>query len=164
MHRILIAALLVATAFLSGCASKFQAYEGPEVTRILVFKEKRLLALMHERETLKVYRFKLGFEPTGHKVQSGDGKTPEGHYYIDRRNPDSDFHLSIGISYPNARDVQVARRLGVSPGGDIFIHGTPRKFRRVEEDWTWGCIAVSNKEMEEIYAMVRTGTPISIYP
>ena len=83
---------------------------------------------------------------------------------FDRRNPNSSFHLSIGINYPNARDIEVARRLGVSPGGDIFIHGTPRRIGGRGDDWTWGCIAVTNREMEDIYAMVRDGTPITIHP
>ena len=164
MHRILVAALVVAAMGLSGCASKFKSYDGPEVTRILVFKESRRMYLMHHDKALRMFEFELGFAPTGHKTAEGDGRTPEGEYIIDRRNPDSSFHLSIGISYPNAQDVEVARRLGVSPGGDIFIHGTPNRFRRSGDDWTWGCIAVTNDEMEDIYAMVRDGTPIKIYP
>lgn len=164
MHRLLLAAMVVATMALAGCASKFKSYDGPEVTRVLVFKEQRVMLLMHENTTLKAYRFALGFAPTGHKAMYGDGRTPEGDYIIDRRNPNSAFHLSIGISYPNAQDVETARRLGVDPGGNIFIHGTPNKFRRSDRDWTWGCIAVSNDEMEDIYAMVQNGTPISIYP
>ncbi len=163
MGRFFALAFLVATLALSGCASKFKTYSGPEVTRVVVFKHTRRLYLMHEQTPLKVYRFRLGFAPEGHKQVEGDGRTPEGEYLIDRRNPNSDFHLSIGISYPNARDVEVARRLGRPPGGDIFIHGTPRPFIG-QGDWTWGCIAVSNDEIEEIYAMVRDGTPIAIYP
>lgn len=164
MRRILLAAFVVAAMALSGCASKFKTYEGPEVTRVLVFKESRRLILMHHDTPLKVMDFRLGFAPRGHKTMEGDGRTPEGDYVIDRRNPDSSFHLSVGISYPNARDIEVARNLGVSPGGDIFIHGTPRKFARGDRDWTWGCIAVSNDDIEDIYAMVKDGTPISIYP
>lgn len=165
MSRIFAAALLVAVLVLAGCGSKFKTYDGPEVTRVVVFKEKRRMFLLHHTSVLESYEFELGFAPTGHKVQEGDGRTPEGEYIIDRRNPNSDFHLSIGISYPNARDIEVARRLGVSPGGDIFIHGTPKAFRRSgDADWTWGCIAVTNREMEDIYAMVKDGTPITIYP
>jgi len=104
----------------------------------------------------------LGFAPTGHKEIEGDGKTPEGAYFIDRKNPNSSFYLSIGISYPNAADRAKARAMGESPGGDIFIHGTPKRFRR-EPDWTWGCIAVKDREMEDIYAMVNVGTPIFLY-
>lgn len=163
MSRIFTAALLVAVMALSGCASKFRTYDGPEVTRILVYKENRRMYLLHGNEVLKAYDFELGFAPSGPKQVRGDGRTPEGNYIIDRRNPDSSFHLSIGISYPSVRDVEVARGMGMDPGGDIFIHGTPSKFKR-RDDWTWGCIAVTNDEIEEIYAMVRDGTPISIYP
>ncbi len=164
MNRIVLAAMMVVAMALAGCSSKFRTYDGPEVTRVIVLKEKRRMYLLHHSEVLRAFDFELGFAPTGHKTMEGDGRTPEGHYIIDRRNPNSDFHLSIGINYPNARDIEVARRLGVSPGGDIFIHGTPRLFARRGDDWTWGCIAVTNREMEDIYAMVRNGTPISIYP
>lgn len=148
---------------ITACSSKFRKYNGPPVTGILVFKERRLLLLLNGKDILKQYDFELGFTPTGHKSIEGDGRTPEGHYRIDRKNPNSSFHLSIGISYPNSRDVAAARALGKSPGGDIFIHGTPSRFKR-QDDWTWGCIAVTNREMEDIYAMVEVGTPISIYP
>ena len=119
--------------------------------------------LLHEQEILRAFDFELGFAPVGDKYVEGDGKTPEGLYYIDRRNPNSMFHLSLGISYPNARDRAEAAALGEPPGGDIFIHGTPSMFRS-QDDWTWGCIAVTNREMEDIFAMVRTGTPILIQP
>ncbi|MDJ1009581.1 MAG: L,D-transpeptidase family protein [Paracoccaceae bacterium] len=156
-------ALLVALV-LAGCAPRVVTYDGPEVTRIVVHKEARKMYLLHHDRALKTYDIDLGFEPDGHKRKSGDGKTPEGTYIIDRRNPDSIFHLSLGISYPNARDVAVARRLGVDPGGEIFIHGESPLGSLRGPDWTWGCIAVTNEEMEEIYVMVRTGTPITIYP
>ncbi len=148
---------------LSACSSKFRSYDGPEVTRIQVFKGKRQLQLLHHNVLLKAYNFELGFAPEGHKAFEGDGRTPEGSYLIDRKNPDSRYHLSVGISYPNADDVAYARAKGLSPGGDIFIHGTPNPFSN-ETDWTWGCIAVTNDEIEEIYAMVNEGTLITIYP
>ena len=119
--------------------------------------------LLHEGRALKKYVIDLGFAPDGDKKISGDGKTPEGHYIIDRRNPKSQFHLSLGISYPSERDIAEAKALGHDPGGDIFIHGRGSLISRLRPDWTWGCIAVENEEMEEIYAMVRTGTPISIF-
>lgn len=150
-------------AFLSGCASKFRSYGGPEVTRIVVFKSQRKMYLLHNQKALKKYQIALGFAPVGAKAVEGDGKTPEGHYYIDRRNPRSRFHLSLGISYPSARDVAEARALGKDPGGEIFIHGRGTLISQLKPDWTWGCIAVKNDEIEEIYAMVRDGTPISIY-
>ena len=159
MRFLLIALLTLAT--LTGC-SRFIEYDGPQVTRVLVYKNDRMMFLMHNDEVLESYEIELGFAPEGHKLEYGDGRTPEGEYIIDRRNPDSQFYLSIGISYPNAADIAQARARGVSPGGDIFIHGTPRPFRR-DADWTVGCIAVSNAEMRQIYAMVGNGTPISIY-
>lgn len=148
---------------IAGCTSKFRSYDGPEVTHILVFKEKRRMVLMHGNDPIRAFDFELGFAPVGDKIVEGDGRTPEGHYRIDRKNPNSRFHLSIGISYPNARDRAQAAALGKSPGGDIFIHGTPSRIGG-RDDWTWGCIAVTNREIEDIYAMVNIGTPISIYP
>lgn len=155
----------VALATLGACAppSKFKTYNGPEVTFIVVNKGARRMYLMHNDEVLKEYDFDLGFAPIGDKFYEGDGRTPEGLYYIDRRNPNSRFHLSIGISYPNAKDRAEAAALGKSPGGDIFIHGEPKRFKR-DRDWTWGCIAIPNDQMEDVYAMVRNGTPIQINP
>ncbi|MEX3017239.1 murein L,D-transpeptidase family protein [Gymnodinialimonas hymeniacidonis] len=143
--------------------SRFPEYNGPEVTRVVVWKNERLMSLFHREEVLESYEIELGFAPEGHKFEYGDGRTPEGEYFIDRRNPNSDFYLSIGISYPNAEDIARAREAGVNPGGDIFIHGTPRPFRNID-DWTVGCIAVRNREMRQIYSMVQNGTPIMIHP
>lgn len=151
-------------AALAGCGDappRFLGYDGPPVTAIVAQKGRRRLYLMNEARVLKQYRFELGFAPVGHKQFQGDGKTPEGLYLIDRRNPRSEFHLSIGISYPNDADRAYARAQGRSPGGDIFIHGTPRRFRN-RPDWTAGCLAVQNREIEEIFAMVPEGTPILI--
>lgn len=154
---------------LAGCAGdtdgppRFLSYSGPPVTSVVVRKADRRLFLLNETRTLKDYGIQLGFSPEGHKRFEGDGKTPEGLYWIDRRNPRSQFHLSLGISYPNEEDRAYARARGRSPGGDIFIHGTPRRHRR-SKDWTAGCIAVLNNEIEEIYAMVRDGTPILLVP
>jgi len=149
---------------LAGCASKFKSYDGPEVTRIVVLKDRRKLYLMHNHQVLKHYRIALGYAPVGDKQYEGDGRTPEGRYYIDRRNPNSGYHLSLGISYPNAKDVADAAAMGRRPGGDIFIHGRARKNRGKGPDWTAGCISVKDGEMEDIYAMVRTGTVIDIFP
>jgi murein L,D-transpeptidase YafK len=121
------------------------------------------MQLLHDDKLLRSYTFSLGFTPEGHKAFEGDGRTPEGAYLIDRRNPNSRYHLSLGISYPNARDIAYARARGQSPGGQIFIHGTPKVFAG-QPDWTYGCIAVTDEEMEEIYAMVDVGTKIFIYP
>ena len=162
MRAVRFLAVLAMLGLLASC-SKFQTYTGPEVTQILVQKEARRMYLFHNQEVLKAYEFELGFAPTGDKTVEGDWRTPEGLYFIDRRNPNSEFYLSIGISYPNDKDRAEAAALGQSPGGDIFIHGTPRPFRSVD-DWTAGCIAVTNREMREIYAMVQTGTVVDIYP
>lgn len=143
--------------------TKFRKYNGPQVTKIQVNKGDRKLHLFHNDQLLKSYVFELGFAPDGHKQFEGDGKTPEGAYLISYKNPDSRFHLSLKVNYPNARDRAFARKYGQSPGGDIFIHGTPQLYFG-ETDWTWGCIAVKNDEMEDIYAMINVGTPIYIYP
>lgn len=150
---------------LGACSpSKFKRYNGPEVTGIVVNKGAREMHLLHNGTILESYRIRLGFAPEGHKQIEGDGKTPEGVYTIDRRNPNSNFHLSIGISYPNEADIAAAKALGEKPGGDIFIHGQKKPFRKDKGDWTWGCIAVNNREIEQIYAMVKDGTPIAINP
>lgn len=161
MMRVL-AVLVIGLALLTGC-SRFIEYNGPEVTLVEVNKSSREMILWHHNEVLEVFEVELGFAPEGHKSEEGDGRTPEGDYIIDRRNPNSAYYLSIGISYPNEEDIAAAEEAGVSPGGDIFIHGTPRPFRRVD-DWTAGCIAVTNAEMRRIYAMVEDGTPIRLNP
>jgi murein L,D-transpeptidase YafK len=163
-RRILLggAAALAATS-LAGCASKFRSYDGPPVTGIVVNKGPRRMHLLSGQSVLRSFDIELGGNPNGPKRMEGDGRTPEGPYFIDRRNPNSDFHLSLGISYPNEQDVALAQAMGVQPGGNIFIHGTPREMRR-NPDWTAGCIAVRNREMEDIYDMVGEGTPIYIYP
>ncbi|WP_425040109.1 L,D-transpeptidase family protein [Primorskyibacter sp. S187A] len=165
MRLMKVILVLVLFLGLTACTtSKFKTYNGPEVTQVIVEKSTRKMWLMHNREVLKQYDIHLGFAPRGHKTEEGDGKTPEGTYIIDRRNPNSRFHLSLGIDYPNAEDIAQARARGVSPGGDIFIHGRPKPWRNGEDDWTWGCIAVTDAEMEDIYAMVQNGTPITILP
>lgn len=147
-----------------GSASGFVQRIQPRANHIVISKTNRAMALMSGEQTLKRYRIGLGFMPEGHKTRSGDGRTPEGRYYIDRRNPRSEFFLSLGISYPNATDVARARALGVRPGGDIFIHGGPRPgIDRRGRDWTAGCISVTDQEMEEIWMMVPTGIPITIF-
>jgi murein L,D-transpeptidase YafK len=157
------AAAMMASS-LAGCAStKFRSYDGPPVTGILVNKGTRRLYLLGGNTALRAFDIDLGSNPVGPKRMEGDGRTPEGAYLIDRRNPNSEYYLSIGISYPNAQDLALAEAMGVPPGGDIFIHGTPREKRR-SADWTAGCIAVSNREIEDIYAMVQDGTPIFINP
>lgn len=160
----IFAVLVVAFALAScGPKSKFRTYNGPEVTSVQVEKSARKVYLLHNDKVLKSYDMALGFEPTGHKQFEGDGKTPEGLYYISFKKPNSDYHLSVKISYPNDEDRAFASTKGKPPGGDIFIHGGP-KGPIARRDWTAGCIAVTDKEIEEIYSMVNTGTPIVILP
>ena len=135
-----------------------------KITEIVVKKSKRKLYLFSGDEIIKSYKIDLGFTPKGHKNFEGDGKTPEGSYTIDRKNANSKYHLSIGISYPNPKDQHFAELKGKLPGGDIFIHGTDKPFRWFQRDWTAGCIALSNKEISEIYNLVEIGTPIFIEP
>ena len=160
MRRLIL--LCIALVALASCGSQFGSYTGPKVTRIVVEKAERKMHLMHGPIKLRSYDVGLGFAPVGDKVQEGDGKTPEGVYYVDRRNPQSQFYLSLGISYPNEADIAEAKALGVDPGGDIFIHGRPKKYQSDLIDWTLGCIAVTNREMREIYSMVELGTKIVI--
>jgi len=141
----------------------------PMAEFLVVFKSKRRLGLYRavngEPVLLRSYDVDLGFTPRGDKAEFGDGRTPEGTYYINRRNENSAYHLSLGISYPDVSDMAEARAKGLNPGGDIFIHGGPNLFRnRFKRDWTAGCISVNNREIEEIWAMVPLGTPIAIRP
>lgn len=137
--------------------------------KVLVLKSERKMILMNNKKPLKVYIISLGDAPVGHKQQQGDEKTPEGHYIIDYRNPKSSYHLSLHINYPSLADKRAAKKRGVNPGGDIFIHGLPNGMGAMAssfkgQDWTDGCIAVNNKEIEEIWRLVPNGTPIEIRP
>lgn len=137
--------------------------------RVVVRKSERRLYLMHANSVLRSYRVALGLNPVGPKVQEGDSRTPEGHYQLTRRNPRSEFFLSILVSYPNDRDLQRARRNRLTPGGAIMIHGLPNELRREptyyeKRDWTDGCIAVSDSDMLEIWLMTPPDAPIDILP
>ncbi len=150
---------------------KFVAYaiQKGSVDRILIEKNARRLMLISQGEVLKSYNIALGGNPIGPKERQGDNKTPEGTYVIDGRNKDSRFHLSLHISYPNERDKNRAKELGVSPGGDIMIHGIKNGFSWVgdahtEVDWTKGCIAVTDEEIEEISKLAPNGTIVEIRP
>jgi len=139
------------------------------VDRIRIEKSARRLMLISQGEVLKSYKIALGGNPIGPKERQGDNKTPEGTYVIDARNKDSRFHLSLHISYPNERDKNRARELGVSPGGDIMIHGIKNGFSWVGDahagvDWTKGCIAVTDEEIEEIGKLAPNGTIVEIRP
>lgn len=137
--------------------------------RVVVRKASRRLELHRRGQLIRSYKIVLGLRPTGHKEREGDFRTPEGVYTLERRNAQSDYFLSIQISYPNAKDMAHAKTLGVSPGNAIMIHGlpnTPRKTMDYYEraDWTDGCIAVSNSDMVEIWLMTAPGMPIEILP
>jgi murein L,D-transpeptidase YafK len=137
--------------------------------RVVVRKSERRMYLMHGEAVLRSYRVALGLNPMGPKEQEGDSRTPEGHYLLTRRNPRSEYFLSIQVSYPNDRDMQRARRNRLTPGGSIMIHGLPNELRREpsyyeKRDWTDGCIAVSDSDMLEIWLMTPPDTPIDILP
>jgi len=146
-----------------------QAADFPLADLVVIEKGARQLHLLHDGEIFRTFRIALGIVPVGDKEKEGDFKTPEGRYLLDRRNPDSDFFLSIHISYPNAKDRRDAAAAGVDPGGAIMIHGQPNVPTRSEayyrtQDWTNGCIAVSNSDMIDIWLMTGDITPIEIRP
>ena len=146
----------------SASATPELAPKAEQADAIRVFKSTRRMELLRGGKVLRSYRIALGDAPVGHKRQQGDERTPEGDYRITYRNPQSRFHLSLRVSYPNQTDRERARKRGVDPGGDIMIHGsTPPGYTR---DWTDGCIAVTNAQIEEIWRLVPVGTPIRINP
>jgi murein L,D-transpeptidase YafK len=140
----------------------------PTASRVVVYKTERRLDLMRGNEVLRSFRVSLGLQPQGHKERVGDFRTPEGRYYLTRRNARSDFFLSIQVSYPNERDAKRAKANGWDPGGSIMIHGLPNRLKRepdyYERDWTDGCIALSNSDMVEIWLLTHDNTPIDILP
>lgn len=167
MNRRAVFLGLSSLALLAACggdSSKFRRYSGPQITQIQVFKSKRRMYLLSGTEVVADYKVALGGNPVGKKRFEGDGKTPEGVYHITQHNPRSAYHLSLRVSYPNSEDRAYAEAAGKEPGGDIMIHGRAGKNKGRGKDWTAGCIAVKDDEIEEIYAMVRNGTPIVIFP
>lgn len=137
------------------------------IDRILIEKSARRLTVYRDGAALRVYPIALGFAPEGDKQRQGDGRTPEGIFRIDRKNPQSRFHLSLGIDYPQEAHLVRAKAGGFSPGGDIFIHGQPRGVgagSRIATDWTAGCIAVSNAVMDELWRVTGVGTEVEIRP
>ena len=146
-----------------------QASEFPVADRVIIEKAARQLHLVLGGEVFRTFKIALGIRPEGDKTREGDFKTPEGKYTLDMRNPNSDFFLSIHVSYPNSSDRRLASDLGVSPGGSIMIHGQPNVPTHSEafyrtQDWTNGCIAVSNSDMIDIWLMTSENTPIEIKP
>ena len=164
----LVLVAMVAVALLS----RVQAEALPDditADRVVVEKSRRELVIYSGELLLKTYKIALGNNPRGHKQEEGDSRTPEGQYVIDFRNLQSSYHLSLHISYPNEVDKTRAAKRGVSPGGDIFIHGLAPTFAwvgsmHIASDWTDGCIAVSNWEIEELWRVIPDGTPIEIRP
>jgi murein L,D-transpeptidase YafK len=139
------------------------------VTEIVVDKKARTLTLWHDATVMKTYKVSLGRAPIGPKQQEGDGRTPEGRYVIDSKNPRSHDYLALHVSYPDPSDRARAHELGVSPGGDIMIHGLHNGLGWLGSlhrllDWTDGCVAMTNAEMDEIWPAVEVGTPIEIKP
>ena len=161
-------ALLVLLSVMAGTADEKLPADA-QADRVIVRKKERTLTLMQGDKVLKVYKIALGGDPVGPKRMEGDHKTPEGTYILDRRNSKSKFYRSIHISYPSEEDRERALKSGVSPGGDVMVHGLPNGFgwlgatHRVR-DWTDGCIAVTDQEMDEIWSAVADGTPIEIRP
>lgn len=138
-----------------------------EVDRIVIEKAARRMQLIQDGKPVRTYRIALGFAPAGDKKRQGDGRTPEGLFTIDRRNSESAFHLSVGLNYPRPEDVRRAAAGGYSPGGDIFIHGQPNALPdglKLKGDWTAGCIALTNAEMREVWAVTPIGTTVEIRP
>lgn len=161
--------ILVACAVFCWPLAPVMAADFPLADKILVEKGKRKLHLLLDGVKFRSYDIALGVVPVGDKDREGDQKTPEGIYRMDKRNPDSDYFLSIHISYPNKLERQEARQSGVNPGGQIMIHGQPNSpnysaaYYR-QEDWTNGCIAVSNSDMIDIWLMTPDNVPIEILP
>lgn len=166
---LLLTGLMLAMAVIPAMAAEPAAVSAA-VTRVVVNKAERQLLLYAGDQLVRRYPVSLGDAPVGHKTTEGDERTPEGDYRLDWRNPNSRYHRSIHISYPNAADRAQAKERGVSPGGDIMIHGLPNGMSwaapaLASSDWTDGCIALtSNDDMDEVWQLVRDGTPIRINP
>jgi murein L,D-transpeptidase YafK len=167
--RIRLFTVLVALLWCALCAAQDATKPRAHVDRVLVLKKERTMQVISRGKVIHSYKIALGGDPVGAKTIQGDHKTPEGLYVLDWRNPRSRFYKSIHISYPNQQDRAAARQKGVSPGGDVFIHGLPNGYGWVGashrmKDWTDGCIAVTNDEMDQIWHDVADGTPIAIRP
>lgn len=166
LHPVTAWALAAVALMLVSCAGVGAPPRG-EADFVLVDKSERLLTLYRHGKALKAYPgIQLGGAPAGHKHFEGDERTPEGRYTIDTRNAASAYHLSLHISYPNEADAAFAAQRGRNPGGDIFIHGQPNylPLERPPPDWTDGCIALSNAELDELWTAIPDGTPIEIRP
>lgn len=181
--KLLITTLVV--LFSTNLLAQLLPYEQYAVDEVRVYKTKHRMQMLFEGKVTKTYKVMLGRGGMDPKRQEGDNLVPEGNYVLDWRNPESKFYKSIHITYPNAEDIERARREGVNPGGDIFIHGMPNNVAEIDDvlrdmglegidqetleimfpriDWTAGCVAVKNKEMEEIWQNVKEPTPITLF-
>lgn len=169
IKRGLLLSLAIFLSFMAYFFTPVSSEKLLSVDYILVEKEKRIMKVFHKNKMQKEYRVALGFSPQGPKENVGDGKTPEGSYLISQKNPQSRYHLSLKISYPNAQDLQRSKTKMGALGGDIMIHGLRNDLAwigrfHVLRDWTLGCIAVTNAEIEELYAAVPVGTRVDIRP
>jgi murein L,D-transpeptidase YafK len=163
--RLLVAGVVLFTS----CSLVLAQNASLSVDRVVVYKGARKLVLLSQEKEMRSYKIALGGEPVGPKTRQGDHRTPEGLYILDSRNPNSQFYKAFHISYPSAQDVAAAKKLGISPGGDIMLHGLPKEYAWVGKahtlhDWTDGCVAVTDEEMDDIWKLVRVGTPIEIKP
>lgn len=161
--------LLTTIVLLSAFSLLGHADPKAQADRIVILKSKRSLTLYQKGKELKSYRVALGGNPVGAKTRQGDRRTPEGLYSIDAKNSHSRFHLALHVSYPDPQDQARAKKLLVNPGGDIMIHGLPSAYAYLgalhrQYDWTEGCIAVTNSEIEEIWNLVPVGTEVEIKP
>jgi murein L,D-transpeptidase YafK len=164
-----LCAVLAMAAGLPGPQGSARASDFPVADKVLVEKADRKLHLLKGGVAIRSFDIALGIRPVGDKEREGDFKTPEGNYLLDARNPNSEYFLAIHVSYPNSLDRAEARKKGVNPGGAIMIHGQPNDPTRSEayyrtQDWTNGCIAVSNSDMIDIWLMTAENTPIEIRP
>jgi murein L,D-transpeptidase YafK len=161
--RLLSAALLACLLLFSGFL------QAQKADAVVINKSDKTLQLLHKNQVLASYPVVFGANPKGHKEREGDERTPEGKYVLDYKNPKSKYFRSIHVSYPNSRDRARAKELGVSPGGQIMIHGQPndlgwmKKFSQFV-NWTDGCIALSDADMQKVWDSVDSGTPIEILP
>jgi murein L,D-transpeptidase YafK len=167
--RIRILNGLIVLLLCGPCFTQSTAPAKSHVDRVVVLKRARTLQLLGQGQVIRTYKVALGGSPVGPKSRQGDHKTPEGVYVLNFRNAHSQYYKSIHISYPNEHDRAEARKIGVSAGGDVFVHGLPNGYRAIGaahrlKDWTDGCVAVTDEEMDEIWASVSDGTPIEIKP
>lgn len=166
IHRVVV--FLIALTLFDVMLHDAKASFSP-IDQVVVYKSRKIMQLLIGNEAIRTYRIAIGRNPIGHKQKAGDCRTPEGVYFIDRHKKDSKFYKALHISYPNKKDIAAAKDHGHSPGADIMIHGLPKGFEDLADihfkrNWTKGCIAVNNSEIDDIWRLVADGTPIIINP